>query len=232
MTITYLTGLNRLRENLYEPTPSLWSDDELRRYIYEGAKEVARIIRPTEAKVSVTVTLGTQEYTAPTDLIQLHRAEYTITGSSTTYPLKFREYNEMDAIWGTSKTLSRGRPEFLTSWGVVPVCKLILFPTPSANGSLTLYYYNLPPEPTNFTSNTLNTVAIPVPQGWEDITLTYGEMRALRARGQARWRELEEEWFRKLTHLEALTDAHHDQPGTITPEVPMLPGWAYSGPWY
>ena len=60
---------------------------------------------------------------------------------------------------------------------------MILYPTPSYAGTISLHYYRLPTAPSS-DSDTLD-----LPVGWEDCAYLYAEYLALRRDRDPRWQE-------------------------------------------
>jgi hypothetical protein len=233
MSITYTVALAQLRENLNEGTASTWSDAELLRYLYYGSKQVAQKLMASKRSTTIAVTLGTQTYTGPTDLILIHRVAFSATGATDRLSLELRAPREMDEIWGTAETQSRGDPRFISMWGKVPTVTIKLYPTPSRSGTLYVDYYNFPPLPATFSINAIGATAIDIPDGYEDMVITYAEIRARRRVGDSMWQEIAAEYSDALSTMENIvTRPHHDQAQFITADNAYMSGpWSWN-PWY
>lgn len=219
-TPTLTTALTSVRELLDEPTARAWSDTELTRWINEACRDMCRTTEVLQTKADISITAGTQEYTAPTDAVRIYRAEYTRTGESTIYPLEYRDFNAVDAVAWTQRAITQSTPFLFTMWGVVPSLKITLYPKPSSAGTLTVYYYRLPTAVSGG-SDTLD-----IPQGWEDAVYAYVEYRALRRDRDPRWQEAKAEYDEKVQNLYTLSRRLTDQAGVVTPyQAVGLPTW-------
>ena len=233
MSITYGEALRQLRENLNEVVPSTWQDPELLRYLWNGTRRLAQRTMALRNSGNVTIVLGTQTYTLSTlpDLMLATRAVFLPTGATNSIPLELRGKNEMDEIWGTAQLQSRGDPRYAAFWGNAPSVQMILYPTPYRSGTLAVDYYAYPPMPASFTNLSLKASALVVPDGYEEVPITYAEMRARRRVGDGAWQALEQQFEQELDTINAVVSLpHHNQPGQITAE-----GWPlFTGvtPWW
>src|ERR1700752_4875880 len=91
--------LTDTRSRLDEQASNFWSDTEVRRWIVEGARDLARRCEVLMAEDTITVTATVQGYNAPPDCIRIHRAEWRPVAQTTVYPLEYRDYNAMDGVW-------------------------------------------------------------------------------------------------------------------------------------
>jgi hypothetical protein len=79
-----------------------------------------------------------------------------------------------------------------------------LDPVPAEAGVLTLYYYRLPTA--RATADTSDaSLAIEVPDGFDDLVADYAEMRALRNDADPRWQDARSIYEDKLNALIVLT---------------------------
>lgn len=226
MSTTLTTALSRVRDHLNEATAREWSDAQLTQFINEGVRDVARRAEVLQTKADVSVTAGTQEYTIPTDALRVTRCEYTPTGSSSIYPLEYRDFNAADQIWWTSRATSRGTPVLYTLFGYPPSIKTTLYPTPSQDGKLSVYYYKLPAL-ISTGSETLG-----VPEGWEDLVVYYAEYMALRRDADPRWQEAFQLYEAKLQDMMILTRRWTDQAGVVVSDTGLaVPQWLWDDGW-
>lgn len=213
----------QVRVRLDETTATAWTDAEINGWINEGVRDVARRSETLQISTPISVVAGTQEYTAPSDLARLYRAEFKPTNSTSIYPLTYRDFNNMDAVWWTSKTSVQSTPELFTLWGYPPSLKIILYPKPSQSGTLTVYYYQVPADVT------ADGATIPVPNGWEDLVVEYASYLALRRDRDDRWKEARATYEDHLNAMMLLTRRWTDQAGEITPAGSLLPSWLVGG---
>lgn len=225
MSTTMTTAITALRERLDEASAQQWSDTALQRWLNEGCKDIARKTESLLTTANITGVAGTQSYTAPTDLIRINRIEWQATGEDMKYPLDYRFFNAADEIWYSSQSVTQGRPEIWTYWGTVPALTITLYPTPSAGGTIKVFYYKLPAEVSGGT-------ALPIPEGWEDCVYAYAEAKALRADRDPRWQEAQAEYQEKINDMLVLTGQLTDQPGQIVHHNTAggVPNWL-SGGW-
>lgn len=214
---------NMVRVRLDETTATAWTDAEINGWINEGTRDVARRSETLQVSAQIPVTQGVAEYSAPPELVRVHRAEFQPTGDSSVYPLTYRDFNNMDAVWWTAKNTTQSTPELFTMWGYPPALKVILYPKPSRSGALNLYFYRVPVDVIN------DTDPIPVPSGWEDLIVEYATYLALRRDRDERWKEARQAYEDHLSSMMMLTRRWTDQAGEITPSGSMLPEWLVGG---
>lgn len=208
-----------LRSHLDEASARQWSDGELNRWLNEGARDIARRTEVLQTTSNVAVVASTQQYAMPTDLIRCYRVEWRPTGDSSVYPLEYRDFNSMDAVWWSQQTISTGDPAIFTLWGFPPSLNIVLYPTPSRAGTLKVFYYRYPSE-RRTDSETLD-----IPEGWHDLAVLYAEYVALRKDGDQRWVEAKQIYEEKLGELLDLTRRWTDQADSIQTATSVLPGW-------
>lgn len=214
MAMTLGTAATNLRDRLDEPSAGFWSDAQIRRYINEGCREISRRGEPLRTSTTASVTAGTRDYTGPTDAARIHECFYNMTGSSTLYPLEYRDLAALNNIWGTNQSIDRSTPIYWTTWGSAPTLTIRLWPVPAVNGTLTVYYYKLATElATNGSADSSN---LDLPAGWEDLALDWAEYRALIQAKQPALAGLARQTFEQhLADLLAGTSRYTDQPGSI-----------------
>lgn len=225
MPVTLSSIIEDVRSRLDELTARRWEDTQLITWINEGARDVARRCEVLQDRKDIAAIINTQEYTLPIDMIRLHRVEFKITGSSQIYPLEYKDFNNLDAVWWSSKSLTTGTPTWFTVWGFPPIAKLIAYPTPSSAGTFTVYYYRFP------TSLASDTDQLELPEGWHDLVVNYCEYIALRKDSDPRWREAKQIFEENLGNLFDITRRWTDQAGSIEVNTSMVPGWLYDDGW-
>lgn len=221
--------LDNLRSRIDEPSARLISDEELRRWINEGAIDICRRAEVLEDSSTIAGVAGTLSYTLPTDMTRAHLVEWSETGDDSTYTLEYRDFASMDEIWGRHKEITENLPTFWTVWGFVPTAQLIVYPAPHVAGTFTVYYYRLPTRLTE-TDPGQPASNVEVPEGWEDLIVDYGEYHALRKDSNNRWQEAKAIYDEKLAEMIALTRRHSDQAGTFVHSTAGgLPDWLVMG---
>lgn len=213
MTKTQADLMDDSRSRLAETSAIQWSDQELRRWINQGARELARRTETLEVKQDITLTSGVQQYTAPNDVIRIHRMEYV--DGQTIRALEYRDYNNMDSVWWSSQLTIQGSPLLWTAWGFSPSLKFILYPIPSVTNSIArVYYYKYPTQLAESTNADANTV-IDCPSGWEDIITDYVEYMALRKDRDPRWQEAYNIFKERVEQMYESTRRWSDQAGML-----------------
>lgn len=201
-----------------------WPNVDLRRWVMEGARDMARRSEVLQDTSLVEVTAGVNEYLAPADAIRIYRVLWKPTGDQT-YPLEYQDFNSMDSA-GWSWTNASGYPAVFTLWGYPPQLKIVVYPNPTTAGDLEIWYYRFPAELA--TDGTDDNTVVDLPTGWEDAVATYCEMVALRKDADQRWTESRALYEEKVMDLIDRTRRWTDQAGAIQHAGTWLPGWLYS----
>lgn len=222
---TYITSV---RERLDEPTERFWTDIELRRWINEAARDIARRTETLQEVDPVTIVAGTQQYTLAADILRVHRAEFKATGDNNVYPMEYMDYQAMDSLWFTSKTITPGNPRVFTLWGFTPNQNMLLYPTPSRAGVMSIYGFRLPIERATAT-NADAAAIIELPEGWEDLVVEYVLYQAWLKDGNPNWQAAKQLYDEKLDAMYQMTRRWSDQAGMITSDtgLSMVPRWLY-----
>lgn len=230
MSKTQAQLLDELRIRLDEATSRQWTDAILRGYINNGADDIARRTETLLDRGTIAGVAGTQEYTITTRVIRIHRVEWKATGDSNVYPLEYRDFNNMDAVWWAHQTVTVARPELYTLWGFPPSLKLVLYPTPDVGGTIKYFYYRLPAVLATASAADAN-VVVECPEGWEDAIVDYAEYMALRRDADPRWQEARQLYEAKIGELYDNTRRWSDASGMIVGEGGMggIPAWLYNG---
>lgn len=215
-----------VRERVDESTSHMWEDTELRRWINDGARDVARKTETLLTTQTIDGVVGTASYTMPTDIIRVHRVEWITEAGDQIYPLEYRDYNSADSVWWTQQNQTEGIPVIFTMWGFPPTLQLILYPVPVDVGTIKIYYYRLPTELTLDGSESDQSVEIP--EGWHDVIADYVEYRALRKDRDPTWTEAKQLYDEHVLDLNTTTRRWIDEAGMITTENSFVPAWLYS----
>lgn len=225
MPKTLGTLLTNVRSRLDETTARFWTDAEVRRWIVEAARDVARRAETLLTTQDVTIVAATQEYALATDTLRVYRAEWEPGGTSLRYPLEYRDFNSMDAVWGISKQVTQGYPYWFTLWGFPPNLKITFYPKPSVAGKVVVFYYKLPADLA--TDGTADSSNVDVPEGWWDALELYCEFVALRKDGDPRWLEAKQLYEEKVAELVEVSRRWSDQADAIQYRTALLPAWLY-----
>lgn len=226
---TQAAVLNDVRSRLDEAVPRFWDDAELLTWINEAARDIARRAEVLQATSTISVTAGDAQYTMPTDMIRVYRVIWTATGSTDQQvPLQYEDFNALDSA-GWTWTNAQGWPSVFTLWGYPPTLEVVLYPQPSVNGTLTVYYYKMPTDLAVDGSAASSTV--PVPSGWEDLVVTYCEMIARRKDADPKWTEAKATYEQGVAMMVDRTRRWTDQAGAIQHNNTWLPAWLYDPDW-
>lgn len=212
---------SRLDDNL---TSVVWTSAHLRQWINEGVKDIARRTEGLRVEDVLTATAGVQEYTLPSDAIRIHKVTYQADDQEAIHTLDYHEFSTTDAVWWTQQAITQSTPHMWTTWGYPPALKLVIYPKPSQDGDLTVYYYKLPSNLA--TDGDDDDTDLDIPEGWDDAVVLYAEYCALRRDRDPRWQEAKQLYEENVGQLMVLTRTFVDQPGTIVNDRGrVLPGW-------
>jgi hypothetical protein len=232
--VTYNDLLGPLRQRLDETTAAFWTDAELMKLLYEGAKDVARKSECLRTSATISAVAGTQSYTMATDIIRVHRVEHYNTGQSgsNVRRLLYVDRDSMDAFWWNQQNTS-GDPQVFTMWGYPPSLSLVVYPVPVSAGTFTVYYYKLPTSPGDFSNDTTTKAAnIDLPAGWEELATDFATYRALMKDRDDRWQAYKQFYDENLASIIETDARFTDQMGMITtPSGSGVPRWLYDEGW-
>lgn len=232
---SYGSLIEQLRSRLDEyGREHQWLDSQLLRWIYEGGCKVAKKCECLEDRATIVAVSGTQEYTAPADMIRVHRVEFSNTGDSAIYALEYRDWMNMDSAWWTQQTVTQDTPQLFTMWGFPPNLRIVTYPTPSQAGAFRVFYYRLPHSPfldytdpddivelTDFNAQIL--AQLELPEGWHDAALDYAEYMALRKDADPRWQEAKALFEENVQELHDTAIRWTDQAGMISSDMGSVP---------
>lgn len=205
---------------------------ELRTWINEGCREIARRSECLYTTGTVAVSAGTQTVTGPDDIVRIHHVTFTLDNDNQVFPLDYYDLRDMDNIWGTYRATESAYPSFYTTWLNPPDLEITLAPVPSSAGDLQVYYYRFPTVLS--TQGSDDNVDVDLPTGWEDLSADYACAKCAQ-----KDRKLDEMqmWMQSFTdRLKALMDTavrYNDSPGQIMPDLhwgAMSP-FGYDGGW-
>lgn len=218
MTLTQAQTVEQVRIRLDESTDGFWKDNEIRKWINEGVREVARRSEWNRTTGTIAVVAGTQTYLAPTATIRIYRIEWQPTGTSLKYPLEYADINQMDSYWGIQQSISQGLPELFTTNSANPPV-IELYPTPGQAGQLNVFYFAMPTDLATDT-NTAAATAISVPMGWEDLVVEYATALGFRKAREVQMYGLTMQAFsEKITEFIGMSERYVDMPTNIMPHT-------------
>ena len=218
-----------LRQRLNEGTAVAWVDADLNAWLNEAARYVATETLCIEASLTFAAVAGTQTYTptAFNDCIQVNRVEYVPTGQTTSYPIEYADFNNLDAVWWTAQTQTQSTPSYFTMWGMYPALKMVFYPTPAIAGTFTVYYWRLP------AAMVADSDPLELPMGWHDLVVEYAFYLSLLRDRDSRWQQPLAMFQDRLKRLTVVSDRHTPHAGAIdTYEGGSGPSWLTgSGYW-
>lgn len=186
MTLTVNNIIDASRSRLDETNAAQWTNTELKRWLNEGARDLARRTRHLRDTDTFTTTAGTAEYTIPADVLEIEQVYYA-PGDGRQIPLVPRAFEGMNAVWGQNQATG-GQPAMYTLWGTPPNLKIRLFPVPDTSSkTVTTYVVRLPASITE--NDASDTTALEWPLAWVDLLKDYVEYCALRKDRDPTWQE-------------------------------------------
>lgn len=218
MTVTQSAAIEQVRDRLDEPYEGFWSDANIRRWLNEGVREIARRSEWKRTSSDIACVAGTQFYTLPLATIRVYRAEWVPSGTSLTYRLEYRDINQMDVMWGPNQRITQGIPQFYTMVSANPL-SVELAPIPTQTSTLRIFYYIMP---TDLATNTTaaEATALDVPMGWEDLPVEYATAMAFRkSRDPQQYAQTMQVFESKLTEFTDMATRFTDEPTMITPDT-------------
>jgi len=234
MTMTLGTALTNLRDRLNEPTEGTWSNASLRRYINEGLRECSRRSEGWRASTTEAVSANTATYTLTgIDVVRLSTQVYfQPTGETSRIPIEYQDQAALDRIWGSDMVRQTGYPSYWTTEGFDAPgggLDIRLFPVPSVDGTLHIYYYRFATELATDSSD--DGVNLDCPSGWEDTVIDWAAYRAYLAKHMTDLAQIALTEF--SVHLSGLTEAtirYTDSPTQMIQDradLSMLSGWGW-----
>lgn len=223
MAVTLPNAIVQVRDLLDESTAQFWTDAQLTSWLNEACADSQRRCEWKQSVATIDVTAETQSYSAPDDVIRIHKITFIQTDSTNTYTLEYRGLMEMDQIWGINQQWPASYPLYYTLWGQPGTDTLSIqcFPVPSEDGTLQVYYY---PDIVPATgSNNMDCA-----QGFEDMMYDYCMYRALRKDADPRWQEAKASYEEKIVALTNTSRTYQDQAGTFATGQQALPQWLTS----
>ena len=199
MTQTQSAVLTAIRDRLDEATAGQWSDAQLRRWINEGARDMARRTKHLKDTVTFTTTAGTGEYTVTANVIEVEGAYYA-PGDGRQVPLVARAWEGMNNVWGQYRDQQGGDPAMFTTWGFPPNLKVRLFPVPgSSSKTVTLYVSRLPVDLA--TDGTAASTAVDFPDAWIDAIYDFATFQALFKDRDPRWADAKNMYEQRVDQM-------------------------------
>lgn len=230
MTMTLAEAVAEVRSQLDEATTVFWTDSEIKRWVNAAVRDIARRTETIAIKdTSVAAVPDTKEYNLPVNIARIHKIEFVPTGQNQVYPVQLATRQEMDPIWGLNQNQSGSYPSFAVLWGYTggaATLKMQVFPVPSQAGTFHIYHYLIPPLLA--TGGSDDAVVLTVPQGWEQLIVSYVEYRGRRKDRDPTWQEAKAEYEEEVTRMSEMLRHLHDQQQFVTTASGVgVPSWLY-----
>ncbi len=212
---TVATAIEHLRVRLDEPAEAQWYDRELRMWLNEGIRDIARRTRLYQDQSSVDVTANLNEYTLASDVIAIEHLLWKADAESYKHPLEPRAFEGVQRFINETGA----DPVFYSTYGHSPVLKVQLWPTPTRDGTLYLYGPMLPAA-INVDTGVGD---VDIIEAWYETALDYAEYKALRRDRQEGWKDIfmaYEAGIQQMIELSATDDAPGEMQFTGTSLVP------------
>lgn len=228
MAITQADAILAVRARLDEPVSVYWTDDDLRRWINDGCKDMARRTESLRASYDETAVVGQNDYTPVWTATQQPYRIYQVTfvtSDGMTYPMEYLDRNVLTTALGVMQNNYEGMPAFWTSWGTPPTLNITVQPSPAQAGVLRIWYFRLPAALAIYDTTDQNT-NLDIVEGWEDALVDYVEYQAKRRDGDSTWTEAKQLYEQHLEAEMESTLRFADAAGQIiTPGGIGMPAW-------
>ena len=157
--------------------------------------------------------------TTYSDVIRINRVEFQVGGdSSQIYRLEAAQQNYLDQVWNIDQLSTMAYPSYWTTRGYPGgtgrnAFVIQIFPNASQAGQLNIFYYRLPlrildpvADPANYN------MPLDLIEGWDDIIVDYGHMRALIKARSEDWKIAQAMYEGKVVNIIDQTRQFHNQP--------------------
>ena len=215
-----------VRDRLDEVGARQWSDPQLRRWLYEGAQDIARKTHLLKRTSDIAMTANVYSYTVPNLCLEVEMAYWVPGGADTRIvPMIPRPYGSMDNIRGAYPGQGSSTPQLYTVWGYAPTLAIEVWPPPYANSTLRIYGSYLPVAIT-YPTGASDLTNLDVPDGYTDVVIDYAEYNALRKDRDPRWQEAKQLYDEKIGVMIETQD-YLSAPGEFIYDSPAgpLPSW-------
>lgn len=222
MTTSVATAVEALRERLSESTASQWTDQQLRRWLDEACKDIARRTFHLQDTDSISVTAGDGQYTLDADVLRVNKVYWTPSSDTTRkMPLEPRQWEAMDNIWMDYQDDQGTDPYVFSLRGYAPNVVIQLYPVPGLDGTLQLHVVRMPAS-INVASGGGN---LDIPDSWCDVAYDHAEYKALRKDRDPRWQEAKELYEQNLEVMISNGDYLNAPNEVVWDGVLAVPRW-------
>lgn len=224
---TILELTTEVRDMINEPTAAAWSDQQLRKWLNEANRDLARMTRHYKGNATVVSVAGQQDYVLSSSVIAVEHAWYN--DGSRDLPLTPRHIENMDMIWGDLQTQTGAYPSFFITIGYATGATgitLRLFPVPSVSANNIKLLTAILPTAMPLVGS--DATLVDVPPAWYDALADYCTFKALqRDRDpQRRWQEHYQLYIEKRTAMQERADySPVNREIVVDPDMGYLPRW-------
>lgn len=179
-------AVTSIRERLNESSASQWTDVQIRRWLNEGIRDMARRTFHYQDSDTIAVTGGANNgiYTCATDVLRINQVYWTPdSDTSQKVPLQAHQWATMDQYWGNRQDQQSGWPFLWATRGYCPTLSIKIFPVPSEDGDLYLNVARLPAA-INVASGGGD---VDAPEAWIEVAYFYCEYMARRKDRDMEW---------------------------------------------
>lgn len=151
-----------------------YTDNELRRWLNMGARDVATRAKCIRGNHQIATTANLRSYVIPANqnVIEVHKINY-ITADDQTFPLDYKDQYNADREMGPWRDSPSFYPRIWTSWDTPPTLTVQIHPAPSVTGGeLDVYFFKYPAAlATESTADQALTYGLPA--GWDDLLVHF-----------------------------------------------------------
>lgn len=196
-TVTELIA--EIRAMLDEPNEAQWTQTNLRTWINEGNRDLARATRHLKATETIPTVAGTGTYNTSDSVIAIEHAYYEDVAGVRRIPLIPKHFENMDSVRGYNWD-REGTPQYFTTLGFNPSLQVSVFPVPTVEDDNLILMIAKLPAAIDLTgagdASQVETAAI-----WYDALSDYCEFKGLRKDRDPRWQEAYELYKEKRDGL-------------------------------
>lgn len=229
------------RAMLDEVTGRQWTNTNIKRWLYEGMKDLARKTKALKKQADIAITAGTIDvtltaasFTPNTSFLAIRNAWWVPGGGDPrVVPLDPVPFDAGDQYWGSYPSRGSATPAIFTVRGYAPNWTLRVYPAPGITSTIRVYGAALP---TIFPfDESVDNSTIDIFDGWEDALIDYACMKAFladRDGSPTGWMASQALYNQKVGDLiqnQSVIDVN-DQ-FTYAGPIGGVPSWI-SGPWY
>lgn len=171
MATTVTAAVAAMRRLLDEPTAAQWSDEDIRRWLNEGIRDIGRRTRLHTDTNTVSVTANDGEYTLDADILAIEHILWKASAESDKHLLEAKAFKAVVPFINEVGS----DPCFYSTYGHPPVLTLNLYPVPNRNGTLYIYGPVLPSIDVSGGTGNMD-----VAEGWLEAAYDYAAYMAHR----------------------------------------------------